>query len=192
VSVAGLVLAAGSGSRFGQPKALVVLDGERLVDRSLRVLREAGLASAYVVQGAAAITGTDAVVVDNPDWATGMGSSLRAGLAALPADVDAALVLLVDQPGLTAAAVRRVLEPAGAGAPEAVVVATYDGRRGHPVLLGRGHWAAISDGAVGDAGARAFMAARPELVVEVECGDVASGDDVDTAEDLRKSRTDRA
>jgi CTP:molybdopterin cytidylyltransferase MocA len=192
VTVAGLVLAAGSGSRFGEPKALVVLDGERLVDRSLRVLREAGLRRAYVVQGAAAITGTDAVVVDNPDWATGMGSSLRAGLAALPADVDAALVLLVDQPGLTAAAVRRVLDQTKDVAGGLVLVATYDGRRGHPVLLGRGHWAAISDSAAGDSGARAFMAARPELVVEVECGDVAGGEDVDTAADLERFRTGRA
>ena len=84
VTIAGIVLAAGAGRRFGGPKALVEVDGERLVDRAVRVLREAGVTSTYVVQGAAPLTVAGAEVVDNPDWGAGMGSSLRAGLAALP------------------------------------------------------------------------------------------------------------
>ena len=85
MSVAGVLLAAGEGSRFGGPKAVAELDGERLVDRAVRVLRLGGCDPVVVVLGAAVVEvpGADLVVV-NPDWATGMGSSLRAGLAALP------------------------------------------------------------------------------------------------------------
>ena len=183
MTVAGLVLAAGEGRRFGGPKALVELDGERLVDRAVRVLREARLSTAYVVQGAAPLAVPGAQIVDNPGWAEGMGSSLRSGLAALAPEVTAVVVLLVDQPGLTPAAVRRVVDAAGPSPAGAVVVATYDGRRGHPVLLGRQHWTAVSETAVGDVGARDFLAGCPG-VVEVVCGDVGSGDDVDEPADL--------
>lgn len=81
---AGLLLAAGEGARLGTPKALVVLGGERLVDRGVRVLREGGCNPVLVVLGAAVVPVRGAVVVRNPDWRTGMGSSLRTGLAALP------------------------------------------------------------------------------------------------------------
>jgi nicotine blue oxidoreductase len=184
VTVAGLVLAAGEGRRFGGPKALVLLDGERLVDRAVRTLREAGLGTAYVVQGAAPLTVPGAEVVDNPGWAEGMGSSLRAGLTAVASDVTAVVVLLVDQPGLTPAAVRRVVDAAGPSPEDAVVVASYDGRRGHPVLLGRRHWTEACASAVGDVGARDFLAARSADVVEVACDDVASGEDIDEPADL--------
>ena len=191
VSIAGLVLAAGSGRRFGQPKAVVELDGERLVDRAVRVLTAAGVHPAYVVQGAVALDVPGARVVDNPDWAEGMGSSLRAGLAGLAglsAEAAAAVVLLVDQPGLTPAAIRRVVEAAGPDPRSSAVVATYGGRRGHPVLLGRQHWGAVAEGAVGDTGARDFLRRRADLVVEVDCSDVASGDDVDEPPDLERFR----
>jgi CTP:molybdopterin cytidylyltransferase MocA len=188
VTVAGLVLAAGEGRRFGGPKALAEVDGERLVDRAVRVLHEAGIPTTYVVQGAAPLTVPGAQVVDNPGWVEGMGASLRAGLAALGPDVGAAVVLLVDQPGLTAAAVRRVVDTAGPSPETAVVVATYDGRRGHPVLLGRQHWPAVAEVAVGDRGARDFLVSRADGVVELECGDVAAADDVDTPADLDRLR----
>jgi nicotine blue oxidoreductase len=188
VSIAGLVLAAGEGRRFGRPKALAEIDGERLVDRAVRVLREAGVPSTYVVQGAAPLDVPGAEVVDNPGWAEGMGSSLRAGLAALPSAVEAVIVLLVDQPGMTPAAVRRVVDAAAPAPERAVVVATYDGRRGHPVLLGRGHWPAVTETAVGDRGARDFLARHGDGVVQVECGDVADADDVDTPADLDRLR----
>ena len=184
MTVAGLVLAAGAGRRFGGPKALVELDGERLVDRAVRVLGEGGVTSRYVVQGAADLTGlTGAEVVDNPDWAEGMGSSLRVGLAAMPAAVAAVLVVPVDQPGLTAVALARVLAAAEGDPQEALVVATYAGRRGHPVLLGRRHWPGVATTAVGDSGARAFLRTRTD-VAEVECADVASGLDIDEPADL--------
>jgi nicotine blue oxidoreductase len=188
VTVAGLVLAAGAGRRFGGPKALAEIGWERLVDRAVRVLHEAGISSTYVVQGAVPLTVPGADVVDNPDWADGMGSSLRAGLAGLPSDVVAAVVLLVDQPGLTPDAVRRVVAAAGPVLELAVAVATYDGSRGHPVLLGRQHWPAVAETAVGDRGARDFLARHGDAVVEVACGDVAVPDDVDTPADLDRLR----
>jgi CTP:molybdopterin cytidylyltransferase MocA len=192
VTVAALVLAAGAGSRYGAPKALVELDGERLVDRAIRVLRQGGIIPTYVVQGAAVLTDlSGAEVVDNPDWPSGMGSSLRAGISALPAAVQAVVVVPVDQPGLTAAALGRVLAAAQGHRQQALVVATYAGRRGHPVLLGRRHWAGVAGAAVGDTGARAYLATRPD-VVEVECADVASGVDVDEPADLDRFRTTRA
>jgi nicotine blue oxidoreductase len=185
---AGLLLAAGQGRRYGRPKALVELGGRLLVERAAAALTEGGCAPAVVVLGAssaqvvarARLGGVQAVV--NGDWPSGMGSSLRAGLSALTgSDAVAAVVLLVDTPGIGAEAVRRLASYAAA---DAVAVGTYDGRRGHPVLLGRDHWAEVGRRAEGDAGARPFLAAHPELVREVPCEDVADGVDVDVPADL--------
>ncbi|TCB97198.1 nucleotidyltransferase family protein [Micromonospora zingiberis] len=184
--LAGLVLAAGGGRRYGMPKALVRHHGRPLLDRSIAVLRAASCDPVVVVLGAAADDvrargALDGVVaIDNSDWATGMGSSLRAGLAAL-ADTDAVAVVvtLVDMPGVTAAAVRRVT--AGAG-PAALVTAGYDsGRPGHPVLLGRDHWAGVAALAVGDVGARPYLRANAASVRVVPCADVADDEDLDLA-----------
>jgi CTP:molybdopterin cytidylyltransferase MocA len=183
-AVAGLVLAAGAGKRFGGPKAVAALGAERLVDRAVRTLLDGGVAPAYVVSGAVSLDVPGAVVVDNPDWRSGIGSSLRAGLAALPSDVVAAVVVLVDQPGLTAEAVRRVA--ASVEGPGGLASATYDGVLGHPVALGRDHWAGAAGMALGDTGARPYLLARPEVVVRVECGDVASAEDVDVPADLER------
>ncbi|WP_344587771.1 nucleotidyltransferase family protein [Actinomadura vinacea] len=179
---AGLLLAAGEGSRLGRPKALVELDGERLVDRGVRTLRDGGCSPVLVVAGAAQIEVIGAVVVPNPGWRTGMGSSLRAGLSALPPECPAVVVALVDQPLVTAAAVRRLVEAYERGA--RVAVATYDGRPRNPVLIAREHFAAAAEAAEGDAGARSFLRARPELVTAVPCADVAAPDDIDTPADL--------
>lgn len=192
MTVAGLLLAAGAGRRLGRPKALVRLDDRLLVDRGVEVLAAGGCAPVYVVLGAerrrvareAALA--DAVVVDNDDWADGMASSLRAGLAALPAEVRAVVVALVDQPLVSAVAVGRLVAAAQRGA--VIAVATYDGARRNPVLLHRDVWAAVSDAAHGDVGARAYYAGHPELVTDVECGDVAAAADVDTEDDLAAVR----
>lgn len=180
--VAGLLLAAGRGSRLGRPKALVEVGGRRLADRAASVLRDAGLAPVVVVSGAAPIDLPGVVVAHNPDWASGMGSSLRTGLGALPDDAEAVVVSLVDQPGVGPEAVRRLVAAYEAGAE--VAVATYDGAPRNPVLLARTHWPAVAASATGDRGARAFLRAHPELVTPVECGDIASADDIDTQDDL--------
>jgi CTP:molybdopterin cytidylyltransferase MocA len=184
VSVTGLVLAAGEGRRLGTPKSVLEVGGRRLVDRAVDVLHEAGLAAVVVVAGACPLDVPGARIVDNPDWPSGMGSSLRAGLAALPVESGAVVVMLVDTPGLGAAVVRRLVAAHDAGAP--VVVATYDGQPRNPVLLAREHWAEVARLAVGDVGARAFLSAYPELVTYVECGDAGNPSDLDTPEDLRR------
>lgn len=186
MKVAGLLLAAGAGRRMGGPKALVELSGEPLVRRGIRLLTDGGCASVLVVVGAAAVqvrplcAGAD--VVEAPDWATGMGASLRAGLAALPAQADAVVVALVDQPLVTAEAVRRLRAAHEHGAVAAV--ATYDGRPRNPVLLDRSTWAGVTVTATGDEGARGWLRAHPDLVVDVDCTDAGAPDDLDTPADL--------
>lgn len=179
MTVAGLVLAAGEGRRLGQPKALLEIDGERLVDRAVRVLREGGCHPVYVVAGAAPLDVGGVTLLDNPDWSTGMGSSVRRGLSAVAE--DAVVVMVVDTPGVGAVAVRRLLDAYEDGA--TVAVASYRGKPRNPVLLARAHWDGVTSLAVGDVGARAFLAEHPELVTLVECGDVADPADLDTPED---------
>jgi nicotine blue oxidoreductase len=185
---AGLLLAAGAGRRMGRPKALVELAGEPLVRRALRVLRDGGCAPLVVVLGAAAeqvaaLLPRDVDAVVEPDWAEGMGASLRAGLASLArlaTPPAAALVHLVDLPGVTAAAVARI---AALSTPDVLARAGYAGTPAHPVLIGRSHWAAVGRAARGDAGARGYLAGRSDVQL-VECGDVADAHDVDTPDEL--------
>jgi nicotine blue oxidoreductase len=191
-TVAGLLLAAGGGRRLGgRPKALLEHRGRPLVEHAVRVLREAGCTPVHVVLGAASrevraradLTGC--VVVDNPDWPQGMGSSLRAGLASLAGTgAGATLVLLVDQPGIGPEAVSRVR-----GAyrfPVSLVSASYGGKRGHPVLFGADRWAEIAATATGDRGAHAYLTAHEDAITLVECSDVAATYDIDTPDDLRR------
>ncbi|MET7822549.1 nucleotidyltransferase family protein [Micromonospora zamorensis] len=186
---AGLLLAAGAGRRYGRPKALVELDGVPLVRRGITLLRDGGCTPVHVVLGAGADDVPDlpgAVPVRHDGWPEGLGSSLRRGLASLPADVPAAVVVLVDQPLLSPAAVRRVRAAYAGGA--LVAVATYAGRPGHPVLLTRETWPLLDRYAVGDRGARDLLRDRPDLVVEVPCDDVGAPLDVDTPADLLRLR----
>jgi molybdenum cofactor cytidylyltransferase/nicotine blue oxidoreductase len=180
-AVAGLVLAAGAGVRLGRPKALVVDGGVPWLASAVALLRAGGCDPVAVVLGAAAEEarelvpeGVGVVVADR--WADGISASLRAGLEALEeSTADAVLVTLVDLPDLTEAVIGRVLD-AGADR-RALVRATYDRRPGHPVILGRDHWAGVRAVAVGDRGARDYLTAH--AAVEVECGDLATGRDVD-------------
>lgn len=182
--VAGLLLAAGEGRRYGMPKALVELDGRLLVERAVAALWDGGCDPVVVVLGAAAATVRararlgSAMLVENPAWRTGMGSSLRVGLSALEStDATAVVVLPVDMPGVGAQAIARVAVLATA---DALAAASYGGQRGHPVLLGRSHWHAVSESAVGDIGARAYLRVHPPRLVP--CDDVATGEDLDTPE----------
>ncbi|MFE7902659.1 NTP transferase domain-containing protein [Streptomyces sp. NPDC057424] len=188
--VAGLLLAAGGGRRLGgRPKALLPHRGRPLVEHAVRVLRDGGCGTVHVVLGAqagevrsrASLPGC--VLVDNPDWEQGMGTSLRAGLDSLAdAGARAALVSLVDQPGIGPEAVARVL--AAYTGEESLASAAYDGVRGHPVLFGAAHWAGIAATARGDQGARAYLGEHRTALTLVECGDVARPFDIDTEADL--------
>lgn len=188
--IAGLVLAAGGGRRLGgRPKALLTHRGRPLVEHAVGTLRAAGCERVHVVLGArsaevrrrAALAGC--VLVENPRWEQGMGSSLRTGLDSLAGTgVRAALVLLVDQPGVSAEAVARVR--AAYRDEGSLVSAAYDGVRGHPVLLGAAHWGGVAESATGDRGARAYLRAHERSITLVECGDVARAYDIDTEADL--------
>ena len=182
--VAGVLLAAGEGSRLGRPKALVELGGVRLVDRGVATLRDGGAAPVVAVTGAAVVDLLGVVIVHNPDWRSGMGSSLAVGLGSAPASCDAAVVGLVDQPLIGPGSVRRLIAAYRAGA--RVAVAAYYGQPRNPVLLAREHWPAAIALAAGDVGARPFLRAHPELVTLVECADTGRPDDVDTPEDLAR------
>jgi CTP:molybdopterin cytidylyltransferase MocA len=198
--VAGVLLAAGQGSRFGRPKALVELEGQTLAERGIGMLRAGGADPLLIVTGAAEVElGPDHRIrtVRNDEWRTGMGSSLRAALRALSnpdvglemgpevsPEVSAAIVALADQPLVGAEAVSRLIAAHQAGA--TVAVAAYHGKPRNPVLLAREHWPEVIAMATGDQGARAFLRARPELVTLVECGDTGRPDDIDTPADLER------
>ena len=186
---AALVLAAGAGSRLGRPKALVRIGGELLVERAVRVARDAGCAPVVVVLGADAadvVTQADlqdALVLVNDAWPEGMGASLRVGLRALAEiSAEAAVVLLVDQPRISADIVRRVAQAPASPA----VAASYAGRPGNPVRLHAAVWDDVCASAVGDVGARAWMRTHPGDVDLVACDDLGSDDDIDTPDDLTR------
>jgi CTP:molybdopterin cytidylyltransferase MocA len=161
--IAAVVLAAGEATRFGAPKQRLLLPAV------LERLARAPVDEAVVVAGAYELE-TDARVVECSDWARGPGASLRCGLAALGEDVDAAVVVLADGPGLDPRAIERVL--AAWRERGDVVAASYGGARGHPLVLGRGDWAEIPDEGLRD---------RPVRLVP--CDDLELPGDVDTPDD---------
>ena len=186
---AGIVLlAAGRGSRFGDeaPKTLARLGRRPLVTHAVAAATTSGLRPVVVVVGCqaaevAAAAGALAEVVENVDWERGMSTSLRAGLAAVMADptVTGVAVALADQPKIGAEAYRRLAAAHREGAE--LAVATYGGKRGHPVLIGRSHFEEAMR-MTGDEGARSLLAAHD--VVEVPCDGTGDAADVDTRADL--------
>jgi CTP:molybdopterin cytidylyltransferase MocA len=162
--IGAVILAAGASTRFGSPKQRLLLP--RVLER-VRAARSLG--EIVVVLGAHPVE-TDARAVACPDWERGPGASLRCGLAALPDDAEAAVVILADGPDLSPAAIDRVI---ASWRGEPVLAAGYEGVRGHPVLLARSIW-----GDIPDDGARAL---EPALVA---CDDLGYPGDVDFAEDL--------
>jgi CTP:molybdopterin cytidylyltransferase MocA len=180
--VAAIVLAAGGGERFGGPRALVRVDGRLLVDRAVEAASDAGCDPVLVVLGMdeeqvraqAALDG--AQVLRNPAWRSGAGSSLRLALQTLgeSAGSEAAVLLVAETPGVNAAAVSRLVQDADT---KSLRAATYAGRRGYPVLLGRDHWAGVSVLASGDVGERAYLSAHAHELSLVACEDIANGNE---------------
>jgi CTP:molybdopterin cytidylyltransferase MocA len=176
LEAAGVLLAAGSGSRFGMPKVLAA-HGEWLA-AAVTALSGGGCDDVAVVLGAAIVEVPPpgrAVVAS--DWSDGLSASLRAGLSAVEADY--AVLHTVDTPDVGADVVERVLD-AARSAQSGLARAVYSGVPGHPVVVARRHWAELLRGLHGDEGARSFLSARRD-VVEVDCGDLATGADIDTA-----------
>lgn len=189
--IAGVVLAAGSGSRFGPgpPKVLARLDGVPLLHHVLEALRKSTVDHVVLVLGHGAeevMAGCHldrTTIVVNPDHARGQASSLKAGLLQVGDDAQAVVVALGDQPGITPEVVDALVEAHHRGLGP-IVVPTYEGRRGNPVLLGRPVFAPamLLDG---DVGARAIMRERPDWVVELPADGLADPRDIDTPDDLR-------
>ena len=184
------MLAAGSGSRFGGGKLLAPFGGRPLIAATLSGLRGAPVDEIIVVVGAEgerlrSITAAYKTrIIENPDWAEGMSTSVRAGLRACTSDARAAVVCLADQPLVGAVAVERLVEAFEQGT--TVAVATYGGEMRNPVLFARGVWPLLLREMSGDRGARVFLKHHREIVTEVSCDDVADPADVDTVEDLRR------
>ncbi len=181
VSVLGILLAAGQGTRMGQPKALVRgADGVPWLVSSREALVEGGCDRVVVVLGAEAglaaeLLGGHAHVVAD-DWGEGMSATLRAGLRiAEGGDEEAVLIHLVDLPDVGSEVIRRILAHA---APDALVRAAYDDHPGHPVLIGEDHWRALMASLGGDEGAKHYLARHRATLVE--CADLATGVDIDT------------
>ncbi len=174
-----MVLAAGGSTRFADgDKLLTPFRGRPLVTWAVDAAIGAGLAETIVVVGQTPLDDvlpTAVTVVDNPDWAAGIATSLHAALEAATGH-DAVVVGLADQPLIPASAWTAV-----AASDSPVAAATYGGRRRNPVRLARPVWALLPT--TGDEGARALMRAHPDLVAEVACDGDPS--DVDTVGDLR-------
>lgn len=193
--MAGVVLAAGSGRRYGSPKALADTGDGPWVLRALDALGD--LPRRLVVVGAAkddvvALLPGDVQAVHNPDHPEGIGSSLRAALQAAAADpgLAAVVILLVDLPDVGRPVVTRVLRtvldpaaPTDPALPDLLARATFGGRPGHPVVIGRTHWAGAAAAAVGDTGANGYL--RRHGARGIECGDLAGGADVDRPPGIR-------
>lgn len=207
--IAGVLLAAGAGRRMGTPKALVRYRGRLLVERARDTLAGGGCAPLIVVVGAGAddVRATaelpGVTLVDNADWPTGMASSVRAGLAAVPVGVQAVVLSLVDLPGVGPEAVRRVVAgwrsaaampglpatpgaPGGPAVPAMAAVATYGGEPGHPVLLAAPVLAEVAAAVSGDRGAGGWLRhpVRRDRVLSVPCDGAGDPRDLDVPDDL--------
>jgi len=190
-SIAAIVLAAGSATRFGGPKQLALVDGTALAQRAVDAATKGGVAHTVVVLGAyadqvermlALPPEANTSLVRNPDFAEGQSTSLRTGMLALDDETTAVVVLLADQPGVTAADVRTVVDTfAATRAP--IVRAVYRGRPGHPVLFARALFPELLE-CTGDEGAREVVR-RHAADVAVAPIDRDPPGDVDTPDDLR-------
>ncbi len=187
--ICAILLAAGSGSRFGGGKLLAPYRGRSLIEASLANLAEAQVSETVVVVGDDAerlrtvCEPYGVRIVENPEWERGQSTSVRAGLLALGPEVRAAVVSLADQPLVGPGAVEHLASAFEGGAE--VAVATYGGKRRNPVLFSCAVWPMLEAELAGDEGARAVLRRHPDLVVEVPCDGVGDPADVDTAEDLR-------
>ena len=178
--IAGVILAAGAGRRMGGPKAVIEIEGVRLVDRAVENFKSAGIDTVFVVLGAWIGEVKGAEIIVNADWESGMASSLQSALRHVTeiAEIDSVLISLVDLPGLTAQAIAEIAKTA-----RDVVVATYKEVPGHPAKFARAHWAGIMASAHGNIGARDYLAGRNDIH-HLRLDDLADGTDVDTPEEL--------
>jgi len=189
-----VVLAAGEGRRMGATKPLLEIDGEPALARVIEAARSAGMKEIIVVLGHAAIeikkrlnlSGCRTVV--NPDYSSGMASSLRVGIDALPAGARGFLILHADMPYISPKTIAAVVAAGEAGARIAAPV--YRGKRGFPVYIDRACIPGLLTTLNGEVGARDYIAAHPEELLEIPVDDPGAVTDLDSPEDLRKELTD--
>jgi xanthine dehydrogenase accessory factor len=185
--IAGVVLAAGMSTRMGKNKLTLPLVGKPLVRHAVEAALTAALDPVLVVTGHDAtairdtLNGLPVKFVQNNEFADGLSTSLRAGIRALPASCNGAVVLLGDMPDVSSELVARIV--AAFDSSRGICVATAKGERGHPVLWGREFFSEIEK-LQGDVGARELMARHADFVCEVEAGDDAPLTDIDTPEAL--------
>ena len=179
-----LILAAGSGRRMGGPKALLTLDGETLLQRAVRVAKAAGFDPVIAVVGEwdPGLLAETVLVIRNLEAAEGMGSSVRAGINALPPDSEGALVLTVDQPSVNADLLRRLLALANTD-PARPVACAYGGSLGIPAILPRRLFPDLLD-LRGDRGAKAILLRENAATLPFPEGEA----DLDTPEDFARFR----
>lgn len=195
-SVGAVIIAAGSSSRMGAPKQLLEVDGEALLLRTYRAVAASGADPVVVVLGAGAealrsrVQLSNALVVVNPDWSTGMASSISAGLRALERldpGIEAVLLTPCDLPGITGRAIAQLI---GAHrSPAQIVASRYDGRLGAPAVFGRGHFPALL-ALKGDSGARSLLNSGSAPVIAVEAPEL--GFDLDTPADVARWESERS
>jgi molybdenum cofactor cytidylyltransferase len=184
--IAGVVVAAGSSSRLGRPKQLLSLGGKPLPAWVLDALREAGLSPLVLVlgHGAEVVRDTlnldDITVVVNTDYAEGMSTSLRLGLASLGPEVAGAVVAMADQPFISPTLITELVAEHGR-TKQPLVAADFGDYQGPPILLGRAVWP-LADEIRGDQGARFLLKNRPDWVATVPVPNRAAALDVDTEE----------
>lgn len=187
--ISGVVLAAGTSARLGRPKQLLDLGGQPLLTHILRNASASDLDEVVLVLGHEAAPIANAVgewgqrVVINPVYAEGQSTSVRLGLASVDPTTEAVVFLLGDQPRvgpeIIDAVIQRFLETGGP-----IVVPTYGGARGNPVLIARELFPALAE-VRGDKGARQLLAARRDQIVTTPIADGALPADVDTEEDYQ-------
>ncbi|MEE8173052.1 MAG: molybdopterin-binding/glycosyltransferase family 2 protein [Alphaproteobacteria bacterium] len=189
--VAAVVLAAGESRRMGGiNKLLIEVDGVAMVARAADAAIESGADPVIVVTGherekvEAVLAGRAVETLHNPDYAEGMSTSLRAGLAAFPADTGAAVICLGDMPHVDSGLISRLIAGFDPAQGHAICVPTYKGKRGNPVLWASRYFGEMQRLA-GDVGARHLIGEHSDAVHEIECGDASVTFDVDTPEALK-------
>lgn len=189
---AAVVLAAGRGTRMaGRNKLLVEIHGKPIVRHGTEAALASSARRVIVVTGHDAggvhdaLRGLDVLVVHNPDYAKGLSASLRAGIAGVPADMDAALIMLGDMPFISPRLIHELSETQALNPEARIVMPNYNGRRGHPVLWHRSLFAELQ-AVEGDTGARDLFARYAQGIVELPTADEAALVDIDTAEELAR------
>lgn len=188
---AAIILAAGRSTRMGSNKLCEKLNGKALVRHAAEAALASSAAPVFVVTGhepervEAELAGLDVAIIFNPAFATGMASSLRRGVAALPAEAEAAVILLGDMPLVSSSIIDRLIETFMRYPEMSAIVPVFGESWGNPVLIGRSLFAEV-EGLTGDRGARRLLEAHRDAVIELAVGDDAVLTDIDTPEALRQ------